>query len=72
MRLKGFPQDLILVETARKAIRFGPLTLRIVAPNKTNLDALRRDWLKWIAKTEHQVAADPSTVAMADKSVPVF
>jgi len=67
---KGFQDDLVMLETAAaQPLKFGKLTLRVVGPNRANLDALRTDWLAWLAKTEQKMA-DPSTMANADKSVP--
>ena len=67
---KGFTDDLIIVETANKPVKFGPLTVTVVGPTRANLDVLKQEWLAWLAKTEQQVAADPSVAAMLDKSVP--
>ncbi len=67
---KGFKDDLILVETAKKAVKLGPLQLRIAGPNRANLTALRKEWLDWLAKTETSVAEDPATAANADRSIP--
>ena len=67
---KGFQNDLVTLETAAQPIEFGPLSLRIVGPNQANLDALRVEWLKWLARTEQQMASDATTMANADKSVP--
>jgi hypothetical protein len=67
---KGFKKDLIVVESAGAPVKLGPLRLTVVGPTKANLEALRREWLEWLAKTEHFAAGDPATVAMADKSIP--
>jgi len=67
---KGFQGDLVILETATQSFEFGKLTLRVVGPNQANLDVLRVEWLKWLAKTEQQMASDPSTMANSDKSVP--
>jgi len=67
---KGFADDLVLVETAVEPISLGKLKLRVVGPNQANLDALRADWLAWLATTERRMAADPTTLANADQSVP--
>jgi Metallo-beta-lactamase superfamily len=67
---QGFTNDLVMLETATQSIKFGAFTLRVVGPNQANLDALRVEWLKWLAKTERQMASDPSTMANSDKSVP--
>jgi len=65
----GFQDDLVMVETAPPAVKFGKLTLRVVGPNQENLDALRIEWLEWLAKVEKKMS-DPSTMANSDKSVP--
>ncbi len=67
---KGFADDLILLETAKNPLRLGPLTLTIAGPNRANLRKLQKEWLEWLAKAGAQVGQDPSTAAMADKSVP--
>jgi hypothetical protein len=67
---KSFTADLIQCETSKEPIKNGPLTLQIAGPNEENLDALRKDWLKWLATTEAAAGSDPSTAANADKSVP--
>jgi hypothetical protein len=66
----GFTDDLILVETARQAVAFGPLALVVGGPNKANLKALRAEWLQWLARASEKIAADPSTAAMVDRSIP--
>jgi len=67
---KGFADDLVMVETAREPIAFGKLKLRVVGPNQANLDALRAEWLAWLGSTERGMAADPTTLANSDQSVP--
>jgi beta-lactamase superfamily II metal-dependent hydrolase len=67
---KGFKDELILVETARKSIKLGPLELTIAGPNKPELNDLRTEWLNWLEETAQKVAIDPGTAAMADESVP--
>src|SRR5262249_26061578 len=59
-----------LVETARQAVTFGPLTLAVVGPNKANLKALRAEWLEWLARAAEKIGADPSTAVMVDRSIP--
>lgn len=66
----GFQDDLIILETATQPFKFGKLTLRVVGPNQANLDALRAEWLKWLAKSESQMASDPATLANSDGSIP--
>ncbi len=67
---KGFQNDLILLETATQPIRFGRLTLRIVGPNQANLDELRKEWLKWLDKTERGMGREPAALSNSDKTVP--
>jgi hypothetical protein len=67
---QGFANDLVMLETATQAIKFGPLTLRVLGPNQANLDGLRVEWLKWLSKTEQKMASDPQTMANSDKSIP--
>lgn len=67
---KGFPDDLIIVDTAPAPIKLGKLTLTVVGPDQANLDALRAEWLAWLAKTEHDMSMDPATLANSDKSIP--
>lgn len=67
---KGFKNDLVILETAKPSYEFGKLTLRVVGPNQANLDALRVEWMKWLAKAENKMASDPTTMANSDKSVP--
>jgi beta-lactamase superfamily II metal-dependent hydrolase len=66
----GFKDDLIMVDTSPEPISFGPLELRIAGPTQANLKALRKKWLEWLAETSQQIATDPSTAAMVDRSVP--
>jgi hypothetical protein len=66
----GFTDDLILVENARQAVTFGPLALTVAGPSKANLKALQADWLEWLARAAEKIAADPSTAAMVDRSIP--
>lgn len=67
---KGFKNDLIVVDAAPEPVCFGTLKLRIAGPSQANLKALRKEWLEWLAATSRQVAADPRTAAMVDRSVP--
>ncbi len=67
---KGFQDDLVMVETATEQLKFGKLGLTVVGPTQPNLDALRVEWLKWLAKTEKKMTSDPSTLANADQSIP--
>ena len=47
---------------------FGALKLQVVGPTKANLEALRAQWLAWLAK--NRAAAKPEQLANADQSVP--
>jgi hypothetical protein len=66
----GFKDDLILVDTATRSVDFGPLSLAVVGPDKANLAALRAEWLDWLVRATEKIAADPSTAATLDTSVP--
>lgn len=66
----GFTDDLVMLETSTQPIQLGPLTLRVIGPNRASLDALRVEWLKWLAKTEQKIASDPTAMTNSDKSVP--
>lgn len=66
----GFANDLIILETAGAPAAFGKLSLRVIGPTQANLDALRDEWLKWLEKTEQQMASNPATLANVDKSIP--
>lgn len=67
---KGFADDLVMLETATQPISFGKLCLRVVGPTQENLDALRDEWLAWLAKTEKQAPSNPAVLANADQRVP--
>lgn len=68
---QGFPDDLVCVDAAPAAIKFGSLSVRVVGPVKANLEALRREWIKWLDKHEgHIDDATPLPARMADKGVP--
>jgi beta-lactamase superfamily II metal-dependent hydrolase len=67
---KGFQDDLILLETASQPIKIGKLTVRIAGPNQANLQALRDEWLAWLAKAEEKMGSNPSALANSDKSIP--
>lgn len=67
---KGFKGDVLLADTAKLPIKFGPLELRIAGPNKANLKALQSEWLNWLEETAQKIASDPAATAMSDNSVP--
>lgn len=66
----GFTDGLVLVDTAKQPIKFGPLSLQVVGPNKASLAELRKKWLEWLEKTENDAMNDPTVLANADQSVP--
>jgi hypothetical protein len=67
---KGFSNGLILVDTATDQL-IGGLVMKIVGPTQANLDSLREEWKKYLAKLANAVASnDVSTLANADKSIP--
>jgi beta-lactamase superfamily II metal-dependent hydrolase len=67
---KGFKGDVLLADTAKLPIKFGPLELRIAGPNKANLRALQSNWLNWLEETAQRITSDPAAAAMSDNSVP--
>jgi beta-lactamase superfamily II metal-dependent hydrolase len=67
---KGFADDVLQVETARAAVKFGPLELKVAGPNKLHLKELQARWLQWLEEAAQKVAADPTTAAMTDNSMP--
>jgi hypothetical protein len=67
---KGFKDDVLLVESAKAPIKFGPLELKIAGPNKANLKTLQTQWLRWLEEAAQKIAADPATAAMSDSSKP--
>ena len=66
----GFPDDLVLLESANQPLRFGSLTVRVVGPTRDNLDKLRDEWLRWLEKAERQMSSAPEALANSDRSVP--
>lgn len=67
----GFPDDLILVDTATDPVKFGNLRLQIVGPTQANLDALQKQWEEWLEKHEEAInSGDPFLMANSDRSVP--
>ncbi len=52
-------------------LKIGGITLTVVGPTTTNLNALKKEWIKWLDKQELAMAtADMETFAMADESIP--
>lgn len=52
-------------------LKIGGITLTVVGPTTRNLNALKKEWIKWLDKQEEAVAtADLETFAMADQSIP--
>jgi beta-lactamase superfamily II metal-dependent hydrolase len=72
----GFPpQHLICLDDQPDPLRLGDLTLRVVGPTRSNLERLRRKWLKWLEQNEKPILSrDPNEAAAAvrkaDNSVP--
>lgn len=67
----GFPDDLILVETAPSPIQLDNLAIRIVGPARANLDALQAEWNEWLDTHEDAIGTeDPFVMANSDKSIP--
>lgn len=66
----GFPDNLIITDTAGAPKSFGNLTLTIAGPTQANLDELRAEWEEWLEKHEDDLAgAVPRVMANADRSV---
>lgn len=67
----GFPDQVIMVDTAPAVPRIGNLTLRVVGPTQANLDELKAEWLEWLDENEPAIASgDPLLMENADRSVP--
>lgn len=69
----GFPDQLVLVDTAPRPIRKGNLEITVVGPTRANLGALRDEWIEWLDANEPDFLtpnADPHVLAMADRSIP--
>lgn len=67
----GFAGGLITVDDADAAIAFDDISLRIVGPTQTNLQALRTKWADWLDRNEEGLLNDdPFVMANSDQSVP--
>jgi hypothetical protein len=67
----GFPDDLIVVDTAPASIKLDNLMIRIAGPTQANLDALRAEWEEWLDTHEDAIGTDdPLVMANSDQSVP--
>jgi hypothetical protein len=67
----GFPDDLIIVDTAGAPRTFGNLSLRVVGPTQANLDKLKEEWEKWLDAHDDAVnSGDPFAMANSDRSIP--
>lgn len=65
----GFPDDVIIADTAGPARAFGNLELTIVGPTQANLDKLREKWEAWLEAAENAVnSGDVHVMANADQS----
>lgn len=62
----GFPDQLVMAETAPRPVRLGNLKLTILGPNRTSLDRLRNEWRRWLEDAENRLDAG---VAL-DSSIP--
>lgn len=61
----------ITVDAATAPVTLANLELTVVGPTKANLEALRKEWEKWLDKHEDAIAdGDPKVMANADRSVP--
>jgi len=67
----GFPDGLILVDTAPNPITLDNLTITVVGPTEANLAELRKKWEKWLEENEDAVGrGDLGFLANSDNSVP--
>jgi hypothetical protein len=67
---EGFA-DIISTDTAPVPVLIGPLSLQVVGPTPANLEALRKEWVKWLDKHEDAITrGEPLVMANADRSVP--
>ena len=65
----GFPDDLVLADTAGPARVFSNLELTIVGPTQANLDKLREEWEAWLETAEDAVnSGNPRVMANSDRS----
>jgi hypothetical protein len=65
----GFPDDVIIADTAGAPRPFGNLTLTVVGPTQANLDRLREEWEKWLDKAEDAVNTNnPRIMANSDNT----
>ena len=60
----------VTVNAAAAPVQLANLTLRVVGPTEANLDALRKEWVKWLDKYKDKIKTDPQVAKMADKSIP--
>lgn len=68
---EGFPDDLILTDTAPSTIPLGNIAVKIVGPGRENLEELRGEWDDWLDRNEPDIASgDPISMANSDDSVP--
>jgi hypothetical protein len=66
----GIPGDgLFSVETVTEPLTLGDLKLTVVGPRQKNLEQLRKEWMKWLAKREKDLEKGIVPRAL-DQSVP--
>jgi beta-lactamase superfamily II metal-dependent hydrolase len=58
------------VDAASAPVHIGNLMLRVVGPTEASLEALRKEWVKWLNKHKDKIKTDPQVAKMADKSIP--
>jgi beta-lactamase superfamily II metal-dependent hydrolase len=65
------PNGLFTVDTNETDIMFDELSLTIIGPTQSNLDALRTDWINWLDNREQEIADGKFDIlAFSDNSVP--
>ncbi|HWR13990.1 MAG TPA: MBL fold metallo-hydrolase [Terriglobales bacterium] len=67
----GFPNSLVLADTAPNPISFDNLELHVVGPTQEDLDELRQEWDDWLNEHEDAInSGNPFVMANSDRSVP--
>lgn len=68
---KDFQNNLVTVDGTNNPINEGELKITMLGPNDKNLEALRKEWIKWLDDHEDTFASqDVKLMANADKSKP--
>ena len=66
---QGFPDEVLIADTAGAPKEFSNLTLAVVGPTQANLDRLREEWEAWLETAEEAVnSGKPHVMANSDRS----